>query len=948
MKQVIDNQMFVTKRNGEVVNFDPEKIKVAIGKCIRAAKKEINQEGLNQIVNSIVEEIQTRFIDFYPNVENVQDIVEKHLIDNDLYEIAKGYILYRAKRREDREKQQEITIEKAKLGKLRVKKRDGRTILFDINKINQIIKDAVKGFEEDVSVEEISKEVIKNIYDGVSVDEIEKALILASISFIEKDPSYNFVSSKLFLYKLYREVVGEPYNNSNMENLYRSSFTYSIQKGIEEGILDKRLLEFDLEKLSKELIIERDNLIQYMGLEILYDRYFGRIGNRRIEMPQTFWMRVAMGLAVLEGENKNEKAIEFYNLLSSLKFISSSPTLFNSGSTHAQLSSCYLTTVMDDLHHIFKSYGDNAQLSKWSGGVANDWSNIRGVGSIIQSNRIESQGVIPFLKIANDAALAINRSGRKRGAVVAYLETWHFEIEDFLDLKRNTGDERRRTHDMNTANWIPDLFMKRVMNNEKWTLFSPHDVLDLHDLYGKKFEKRYEEYEEMARRGEIKQFKIVDAVKLWRKMLSMLFETGHPWITFKDPCNIRSPQDHIGVVHSSNLCTEITLNTSEDEIAVCNLGSINLGRHVIDGKLDAELIEKTVRTAIRMLDNVIDINFYPTKEARNSNLKHRPIGFGLMGFQDALYKLDINFDSKDAIEFADRSMEIISYYAILTSSELAKERGTYESYNGSKWNRGIFPIDTIDLLEEERGMKIDVSRDEKLDWTPVRKHVKEFGMRNSNVMAIAPTATIGNISGAYPCIEPIYKNIYVKANVTGEFTIVNHYLINDLKKLNLWNDEMLEQLKFNDGNLNKIGSIPDKLKDKYKEAFDIEATTLIDLAAVRGKWIDQSQSLNIFIKGVSGRKLDDAYMHAWTKGLKTTYYMRGMAATQIEKSTLDAQKYGFTQKRDNENIKTEDIVVQDDSIKISSIAVKPAITVPEVKEKPKLCLIEDPDCEACQ
>jgi ribonucleoside-diphosphate reductase alpha chain len=517
-----------------------------------------------------------------------------------------------------------------------------------------------------------------------------------------------------------------------------------------------------------------------------------------------------------------------------------------------------------------------------------------------------------------------------------------------LDLKRKTGDVRRRTHDMNTANWIPDLFMKRVMNNEKWTLFSPHDVLDLHDLYGKKFEKRYEEYEEMARRGEIKQFKIVDAVKLWRKMLSMLFETGHPWITFKDPCNIRSPQDHIGVVHSSNLCTEITLNTSEDEIAVCNLGSINFGRHVIDGKLDAELIEKTVRTAIRMLDNVIDINFYPTKEARNSNLKHRPIGFGLMGFQDALYKLDINFDSKDAIEFADRSMEIISYYAILTSSELAKERGTYESYNGSKWNRGIFPIDTIDLLEEERGMKIDVSRDEKLDWTPVRKHVKEFGMRNSNVMAIAPTATIGNISGAYPCIEPIYKNIYVKANVTGEFTIVNHYLVNDLKKLNLWNDEMLEQLKFNDGNLNKIGSIPDKLKDKYKEAFDIEATTLIDLAAVRGKWIDQSQSLNIFIKGVSGRKLDDAYMHAWTKGLKTTYYMRGMAATQIEKSTLDAQKYGFTQKRDNENIKTEDIVVQDDSIKISSIAVKPAITVPEVKEKPKLCLIEDPDCEACQ
>ena len=949
MKQVIDNKMFVTKRNGEVVDFDPEKIKIAIGKCIRAAKKEINKEGLNQIVNSIVEEIQTRFIDFYPNVENVQDIVEKHLIDNDLYEIAKGYILYRAKRREDREKQQEITIEKAKLGKLRVKKRDGRIILFDVNKINQMIKDAVKGFEEDVSVEKISKEVVKNIYDGVSVDEIEKALILASISFIEKDPSYNFVSSKLFLYKLYREVVGEPYNNSNMENLYRSSFTYSIQKGIEEGILDKRLLEFDLEKLSKELIIERDNLIQYMGLEILHDRYFTRIGNRRIEMPQTFWMRVAMGLAILEGENKNEKAIEFYNLLSSLKFVSSSPTLFNSGSTHAQLSSCYLTTVMDDLHHIFKSYGDNAQLSKWSGGVANDWSNIRGVGSIIQSNRIESQGVIPFLKIANDAALAINRSGRKRGAVVAYLETWHFEIEDFLNLKRNTGDERRRTHDMNTANWIPDLFMKRVINNKKWTLFSPHDVPDLHDLYGKKFEKRYEEYEEMVERGEIKQFKIVDAVKLWRKMLSMLFETGHPWMTFKDSCNIRSPQDHMGVVHSSNLCTEITLNTSEDEIAVCNLGSINLGRHIIDGKLDVKLIEKTVRTAIRMLDNVIDINFYPTKEARNSNLKHRPIGFGLMGFQDALYKLDINFDSKNAIEFADKSMEIISYYAILTSSELAKERGTYESYKGSKWDRGIFPVDTLDLLEEERGMKIDVSRMENLDWTAVRQHVKEFGIRNSNVMAIAPTATIGNISGAYPCIEPIYKNIYVKANVSGEFTIINHYLVEDLKKLNLWNDEMLEQLKYNDGNLNKIAGIPDKLKDKYKEAFDIDATSLIDIAAARGKWIDQSQSLNIFIQGVSGKKLDDAYMYAWSKGLKTTYYLRSMAATQIEKSTLDAQKYGFTQKRETNketNVKTS---TENDNMKISPIVTKPINAVIESKKAPpKLCLIEDSDCEACQ
>jgi len=952
MEQQLENKIFVTKRNGEVVDFDAEKIKLAITKAVRATKKEVNPAGLDLIVKNIVEEIQNRFIDFYPNVENVQDIVEKHLIDNDLYEIAKGYILYRAKRREERDKQQEITIEKAKLGKLRVKKRDGRTILFDVNKINTMIRDAVRGYEEEVSVEEISKEVIKNIYDGVTVDEIEKALILASISFIEKDPAYNFVTSKLFLYKLYREVVGEPYSNSNRENLYKSSFTYSIQKGIEEGIFDRRLLEFDLERLSGELIIERDDLIQYMGLEILHDRYFARIGKRRIEMPQAFWMRVAMGLALLEGEQKNEKAIEFYNLLSSLKFVSSSPTLFNSGSTHPQLSSCYLTTVKDDLHHIFKSFGDNAQLSKWSGGVANDWGSIRAVGSQIQSNRIESQGVVPFLRIANDAALAINRSGRKRGAVVAYLETWHFEIEDFLDLRRNTGDERRRTPDMNTANWIPDLFMKRVINNQDWTLFSPNDVPDLHDLYGKKFERRYEEYEEMVRRGEIKQHKVVSAVKLWRKMLSMLFETGHPWITFKDPSNIRSPQDHVGVVHSSNLCTEITLNTSEDEIAVCNLGSINLGRHIIDGKLDKDLVENTVRTAIRMLDNVIDINFYPTKEAKNSNMKHRPIGFGLMGFQDALYNLNINFDSKEAIEFADRSMEIISYFAILTSSELAKEKGAYSSYNGSKWDRNIFPVDTLNILEEERGMKIDVDRTEQLDWTHVRQHVKENGMRNSNVMAIAPTATIGNISGAYPCIEPIYKNIYVKANVTGEFTVVNNYLVRDLKKLNLWNNEMLEQLKYNDGNLMKIGGIPEDLKNKYKEAFDIHPHTLIDIAAARGKWIDQSQSLNIFLNGVSGKKLDDAYMYAWHKGLKTTYYLRSMAATQIEKSTLDAQKFGFTQNRDSKQVavvsKVAEAPIIEDN-KISLVADKPVAAPLEApKATPKLCLIEDPDCEACQ
>ncbi|MEK6914577.1 MAG: ribonucleoside-diphosphate reductase subunit alpha [Nanoarchaeota archaeon] len=940
--QLVENKMFITKRNGEVVEFNSDKIKIAISKAIRVTKNEVNQDLINKIVDDIVEEIKNRFVDFYPNVENVQDIVEKHLVNNGLYEISKAYILYRAKRKEEREKQQEINIEKAKLGKLRVKESDGRISLFNINKINGIIRDAAKGFEENVSIEKISKEVVKNIYDGVSLEEIEKALILASISFIEKDPAYNTVSSKLFLYKLYREVVGESYKNFKMDSLYRSSFNYSIQKGTEEGIFDKKLLEFDLEKLGKELILDRDNLIQYMGLEILYDRYFGKIGKKRIEMPQCFWMRVAMGLALNE-KDKNEKAIEFYNLLSSLKFISSSPTLFNSGTSHPQLSSCYLTTVIDDLNHIFKSYGDNAQLSKWSGGVANDWTNIRAVGSQINSNRIESQGVIPFLKIANDGALAINRSGRKRGAVVAYLETWHYEIEDFLDLRRNTGDERRRTHDMNTANWIPDLFMKRVINNENWTLFSPSDVNDLHDLYGKKFEERYKYYEDMTKNGKIKTFKTISAVKLWRKMLSMLFETGHPWITFKDACNIRSPQDHVGVIHSSNLCTEITLNTSEDEIAVCNLGSINLSEHIINGKLDAELIEKTINTAVRMLDNVIDINFYPVPEARNSNLKHRPIGLGLMSFQDALYKLNINFDSKEAVEFADKSMELISYYAILASSKLAKEKGFYESYKGSKWDRNIFPIDTINLLEEERGIKIELSREERLDWSLVREHVKKYGMRNSNVMAIAPTATIGNISGSYPCIEPVYKNIYVKSNVTGEFTIVNKYLVEDLKRLNLWNDEMLEQIKYYDGNVGMITGIPDDIKNRYKEAFDIDPYILIDIAAARGKWIDQSQSLNIFVQNISGKKLNDSYIYAWMKGLKTTYYLRSMAATQIEKSTLDATKYGFTQNR------KYDKKINEDNVEIvKDIFEKEISEEIEVKPAPKLCLIDDPDCESCQ
>lgn len=915
----------VTKRTGEVVAFDPEKIRSAISRAVKASGKEMSDDGLAELVTRITAEIDERFTDLFPNVENIQDIVEKHLVQKGLYEIAKSYILYRAKRQKLREERKKENLEKASLGRLTVKKRDGRMVLFEPRKIKETLQRAAKGFEHEVSLELISKEVLKNIFDGVGTEDLEKAMILAAISYIERDPAYSYVSARLFLQRIYKEVIGRSLTSDAMGISYRQAFVNGIKVGISSGTFDPRLAEFNTEKLAYGLKLERDELFQYIGIQTLYERYFAKVDEQRIELPQAFWMRVAMGLALNEPDKEN-RALEFYEYLSSMRFVSSTPTLFHSGLHHPQLSSCYLTTVMDDLHHIFKSMSDNAQLSKWSGGLGNDWTNVRATGARIKSTNVESQGVIPFLKIANDVTAAINRSGKRRGATCAYLETWHLDIEDFLDLRRNTGDERRRTHDMNTANWIPDLFMKRVMNDESWTLFSPEEVSDLHHLYGQEFEKRYVEYEEKARNGHMRKHKVVSAVKLWRKMLSRLFETGHPWITFKDPCNIRSPQDHTGVVHCSNLCTEITLNTSEDETAVCNLGSVNLEKHVVGGKLDEEQLAKTVKAAVRMLDNVVDLNFYPTEEAKTSNLKHRPIGLGIMGLQDALFKLNINFDSPGALLFSDHIMEFISFHAILASSELASERGSYESYKGSKWDRGIFPIDTISLLEEERGVSVDVSKSESLDWTPVRMHVRKHGMRNSNIMAIAPTATIANISGCYPSIEPIYKNIYVKANISGEFTVVNKYLVDDLKKLMLWNEEMLDQLKYYDGNLQLIASIPQHIKDKYKEAFEFEPEWLIKLAAVRAKWIDQSQSLNLFLRGSSGKQLHDMYFYAWKAGLKTTYYLRTLAASQIEKSTLDASKYGFTQKR----------VYQE----------QPVVASQETAVK--VCSIMDPDCEACQ
>ena len=824
----------------------------------------------------------------------------------------------------------------------RIKSPDGTFLSFNVNELRASIEWAILGHENETSADLILQEVINTIFDGVSSKEIADALIMATSSFIEKEPAYNFVAAQLLVKKLFKEVTGQTIRSAAYDRLYRQSFIDSIHLGIDEGGLDKRLLEFDVNALAGALQLERDSLFEYMGLKTLYERYFNKIEGKRLELPQAFWMRVAMGVALNE-HNKTEAAIQFYNLISLMKYMPSTPTLLHGGMARPQLSSCFLTTIEDDLKHIFKCLGDNAQLSKWSGGVANDWTNLRATGAMIKTIKTESQGVIPFLKIANDVTAAINRSGSRRGATCVYLETWHLDYEDFLDLKRNTGDERRRTHDINTASWIPDLFMKRLLNDEEWTFFSPEEAPDLHHLYGKAFDEKYVQYEQMAARGEIKKFKKIQASVLWRKMLSRLFETGHPWITFKDPCNIRSPQDHVGVVHSSNLCTEITLNTSADETAVCNLGSINLAEHVIDGKLDEQLLEQTIMTAMRILDNVIDINFYPTLEARNANFRHRPVGLGIMGLQDALYKLDVHFESPQALELSDYIMETVSYFAIRASSYLAKERGAYQSYKGSKWDRNIFPQDTLALLEQERGMDIPVNKAGKRDWAPVRDHVKTYGMRNSNCMAIAPTATISNIVGCFPCIEPIYKNLYVKANMSGEFTIVNKYLIQDLKKFGLWDQEMLELLKYYDGSVQMIDKIPAHIREKYKEVFEIDAEWLIEVTAARGKWIDQSQSHNVFMKGVSGKKLNDVYIKAWKLGLKTTYYYRGLGASQIEKSTLDAKKFGFTQKRE---YGSTDAALQGQE------AAAPELIMQTVEAEPMVmssCTISsDPECDVCQ
>ncbi len=891
----------IYRKDGSLVRFNPMKIASTIESAFRRARliDGPSPQAIIEAVNLLTQKVVARAVTLAKtghalNVSLIQDEIEQQLMREGFFNIAKEYILHRASLGEqssaaiEEEKAEEFVEDK----QFHITTDEQTSVTISEQQIRSRIAFACRGLKE-TNPEELLEATISNFYEGIKESEIDLACMFAARTKIELEPAYSTVAARLLLDVLYRETMHISSSAPSLKTTHAQYFKKYISHAISLKRLSADLLNFDLDRLADAMQIERDDKFSYLGLQTLYDRYFIHDLQYKLETPQIFWMRVSMGLALAEKTNRNERAIEFYNLLSQFLYCPGTPTLFNSGTMHSQLSSCYLSTVMDDLGHIFKVISDDAQLSKWAGGLGNDWTNVRATGAVIKGTNGRSQGVIPFLKVANDTAVAVNQGGKRKGALCSYLETWHLDIEDFLELRKNTGDERRRTHDMNTANWIPDLFMKRVAANEMWTLFSPNDVPDLHDLYGEAFEKQYIIYETMTESGEIKLFKKIEAMQLWRKMLSMLFETGHPWITFKDPSNIRSPQDHAGVVHSSNLCTEILLNTSKEETAVCNLGSINLAEHMSENGINEKLLASTIRSAIRMLDNVIDINFYPTDEAQVANTRHRSVGLGMMGFQDALYMQKISYASHEAVTFADYSYELVSYYAILASSELAKERGTYASYKGSKWDRGLLPIDTIALLEKERGMPLDMDRSTTKDWSIVRESIKKHGMRNSNTMAIAPTATISNITGVTQSIEPMYKHLFVKSNLSGEFTVPNIYLVNTLKELGLWDHEMLDDLKYFDGTITEIERIPQEIKQMFLTAFEIEFDWIIECASRRQKWIDMGQSLNLYLSEPSGKKLHQMYMLAWTKGLKTTYYLRTLAATQIEKSTTDINKRGL-------------------------------------------------------
>jgi len=918
----------VIRRNGAVVGFEPAKIAIAVTKAFLAVNGSQGAASarVRELVQRLTDNVVAALVRRHPgggtfHIEDIQDQVELALMRSGEHDVARAYVLYREERSRARAHEKAAKDAARPQGPAIHVVENGERRLLDIDALRKLVEAACEGLAGAAEPDAIVEATVRDLYDGVPADELRKSVVLAARALIEKDPAYSFVTARLLLHTIRFEILGEEVPQAAMATRYASYFPRFIEQGIGAELLDPELAKFDLARLGAALDSRRDLQFGYLGLQTLYDRYFLHSDGKRIELPQAFFMRVAMGLALRE-DDREARAIEFYDVLSKFDFMSSTPTLFNSGTLRSQLSSCYLTTVSDDLEGIYEAIKENALLAKYAGGLGNDWTPVRALGSYIKGTNGKSQGVVPFLKVVNDTAVAVNQGGKRKGAVCSYLESWHLDVEEFLELRKNTGDDRRRTHDMNTANWIPDLFMKRVMENAEWTLFSPSDVPELHDSFGKAFESAYLRYEDKVARGQLKLFKKVPAVQLWRKMLSMLFETGHPWITFKDPCNIRSPQQHVGVVHSSNLCTEITLNTSKDEIAVCNLGSVNLVAHLAEGGLDFEKLKRTISIAMRMLDNVVDINYYAVNKAENSNLRHRPVGLGIMGFQDCLHKLRIPYASQEAVEFADRSMEMVAFAAYWASTDLARERGAYGSFKGSLWDRGILPLDTLDLLSAERGGYVELDRSASLDWDALRSRIRQYGMRNSNCLAIAPTATISNIIGVSACIEPTFQNLYVKSNLSGEFTVVNDYLVEDLKRAGLWDEVMISDLKYFDGNLARIDRVPEELRRLYATAFEVEPSWLVEAAARRQKWIDQAQSLNIYMAGASGKRLDETYKLAWIRGLKTTYYLRAMGATHAEKSTVKAGQLNA--------------VPSDGGL------------APAMSAEPKFCSIDNPECEACQ
>ncbi|HUN68801.1 MAG TPA: ribonucleoside-diphosphate reductase subunit alpha [Burkholderiales bacterium] len=928
----------IIRRNGAVVTFEPAKISVAMTKAYLAVagSQGAASARIRELVAELTEGVVNALLRRQPqggtfHIEDIQDQVELALMRASQHDVARSYVLYREERARARAQEKAARAQaEASAGPVLHVVENGQRRPLDLAALDRLLAAACAGLEPAATPAAIRESTLRDLYDGVPMEEVRKSSILAARALIEKDPAYSYATARLLLHTIRLEVLGEEVSQAEMKSRYASYFPEFIARGIKAELLDPELARFDLARLGKALDAARDLNFGYLGLQTLYDRYFLHQRGERIELPQAFFMRVAMGLALNE-KDREARAIEFYDVLSTFDFMSSTPTLFNAGTLRSQLSSCYLTTVADDLTGIYDAIKENALLAKYAGGLGNDWTPVRALGSHIKGTNGKSQGVVPFLKVVNDTAVAVNQGGKRKGAVCSYLETWHLDIEEFLELRKNTGDDRRRTHDMNTANWIPDLFMKRVMENAEWTLFSPSDVPELHDTVGRAFEEAYRRYEDKVARGELKLHKKVPAVHLWRKMLSMLFETGHPWITFKDPCNLRSPQQHVGVVHSSNLCTEITLNTSADEIAVCNLGSVNLVAHMTAHAsgigLDFAKLGKTIRTAMRMLDNVIDINYYAVDKARNSNLRHRPVGLGIMGFQDCLHQLRIPYASQEAVEFADRAMEMVAFCAYWASTELAEERGPYSSFRGSLWDRGILPQDTLDLLAAERGGYVELDRSSALDWEPLRARIRQHGMRNSNCIAIAPTATIANIVGVSASLEPTYQNLYVKSNLSGEFTVANEYLVADLKRAGLWDEVMISDLKYFDGNLARIDRVPAELRRLYATAFEVEPAWLVEAGARRQKWIDQSQSLNIYMAGASGKKLDETYKLAWIRGLKTTYYLRAMGATHAEKSTSKAGALNAVP---------------------SGGGMTESASASTTGEEPKFCAIDDPTCEACQ